>query len=71
MPKASKIDESSILEACEAAQREKKPNISKIAREYSISYDILRGRVRQGKQARSARIPINKTLNEYQKEALI
>ena len=57
MPKAPKIDESRIIEACEAAQREKKPNLAKIAREYAISYETLRGRVRRGQQPRSARIP--------------
>ena len=65
MPKAPKIDESHILEACEAAQREKKPNLAKIAREYDIPYEILRGRVRRGRQARNAYIPKNKALDEY------
>jgi ABC-type methionine transport system ATPase subunit len=71
MPKAPKIDESRVLEACEAAQREKKPNLAKIAREYDVSYEILRGRIRRGQQARSARIPKNKALDEYQEKALV
>lgn len=71
MPKAPKIDESRLLKACEAAQHEKKPNLAKIAREYDISYEILRGRIRRGQQARSARIPKNKALDEYQEKALI
>jgi hypothetical protein len=49
MPKAPKIDESRVIEACEAAQHEKKPNLAKIAREYDIPYEILRGRVRRGR----------------------
>jgi hypothetical protein len=36
MLKAPKFDESCILEACKAAKAEKKPNISKIAREYGV-----------------------------------
>ena len=71
MPKAPKIDEPRIIEACEAAQCEKYPNLAKIAREYDISYETLRGRVRRGQRPRSARIPQNKVLNEYQEEALI
>ena len=71
MPKAPKIDEPRIIEACEAAQCEKYPNLAKIAREYDISYETLRGRVRRGQRPRSARIPQNKVLDEYQEEALI
>ncbi|KAJ5521862.1 hypothetical protein N7527_005977 [Penicillium freii] len=71
MPKAPKIDESHVLEACEAAQREKKPNLAKIAREYDIPYEILRGRVRRGRQARNAYTPKNKALDEYQEKALV
>ncbi|KAI3222258.1 transcriptional regulator family: Centromere protein B, DNA-binding region [Penicillium roqueforti] len=71
MPKAPKIDESRVIEACEAAQHEKKPNLAKIAREYDIPYEILRGRVRRGRQARNAYIPKNKALDEYQEKALV
>ena len=71
MPKALKIDELRVIEACEAAYANKKPNLSKIAREYRVPYETLRGRVRQGKQARSAQKPINKALSDYQEEALI
>jgi hypothetical protein len=49
----------------------KNPDLAKIAREYGAPYGKLRGRVGQGKQARSANTPINKALNEYQEEALI
>jgi transposase-like protein len=71
VPKAPKIDESRVLEACEAAQCEKKPNLAKIAREHDVSYEILRGRIRRGQQARSARIPKDKALDEYQEKALV
>ncbi|KAJ5876199.1 transcriptional regulator family: Centromere protein B DNA-binding region [Penicillium soppii] len=71
MPKAPKIDEFRVIEACEAAQREQKPNLAKIAREYGVSYEILRGRVRRGQQARNAYTPQNKALNEYQEKTLV
>jgi transposase-like protein len=71
MPKSTKFTESNLLKACEAAQAQKKPNISKIAREYGVPYSTLRDRVKKGAQPRSARIPANKALKEYQEEALI
>lgn len=70
MPNQSKITESRVIEACEAAYAQKKPNLSLIAREYGVSYGVLRGRVRQGKQARTTQTPVNKALEEYQEEAL-
>ncbi|KAJ5160973.1 transcriptional regulator family: Centromere protein B DNA-binding region [Penicillium canariense] len=70
MSKHAEIDESRVIEACEAASAVEKPNLSKIAREYGVSYNILLGRVRQGKQARTTRKPNNKALDEYQEEAL-
>lgn len=70
MPNQSKIAERRVIEACEAAYAQKKPNLSLIAREYGVSYGVLRGRVRQGKQARTVQKPVNKALQEYQEEAL-
>lgn len=70
--KSTKSTESDLLKACEAAQaQKKKPNISKIAREYGVPYATLRDRVKKGAQPRTARIPANKALKEYQEEALI
>jgi hypothetical protein len=71
MPKSTKSTESDLLKACEAAQAQKKPNISKIAREYGVPYATLCDRVKKGAQPRTARIPANKALKEYQEEALI
>jgi hypothetical protein len=71
MPKGPKIDGSHVIEACEAAQCERNPNLAKIARKYDISYEILRGRICRAQQARSARIPKNKALDEYQGKALV
>lgn len=70
MPVSSKAPESRVIEACEAARAQKKPNLSQIARDYGVSYEVLRGRVRQGKQARTAQKPVNKALQEYQEKAL-
>ncbi|KAJ6114044.1 transcriptional regulator family: Centromere protein B DNA-binding region [Penicillium sp. IBT 18751x] len=44
MPVKPDIPESRINEACEAARAQKKPNLAKIAREYGVSYGVLRGR---------------------------
>jgi transposase-like protein len=71
MPKSIKYNESDLLKACEAAQAEKKPNISKIAREYGVPIGTLRDRVKHGRQPRAAQKPVNKALEGYQKEALI
>jgi hypothetical protein len=46
MPNQPKIPESRVIEACEAARAQKKPNLSKIAREYGVSYQMLWGRIR-------------------------
>lgn len=70
MPKHTKIDESRVIEACEAASAVKKPNLLKIAREYGVPYGVLRGRVRQGRHSATAKNPVNKALEEYQEEAL-
>ncbi|GFF90972.1 hypothetical protein IFM53868_06347 [Aspergillus udagawae] len=71
MPKSTKSTESNLLKPCEFAQAQKKPNISKIAREYGVPYATLRDRVKKGAQPRTARIPANKALKGYQEEALI
>jgi hypothetical protein len=46
MPKSIKYTESDLLKACEAAQAQKKPNFTKIAREYGVPLTTLRGRVK-------------------------
>ena len=68
MPKTSKIDESRIIEACDAAQAEEKPNITKIAREYGVPRTTLYDRVKKGTPTWK---PINKALEDYQEKALI
>ncbi|KAF4236562.1 hypothetical protein CNMCM8980_009552 [Aspergillus fumigatiaffinis] len=71
MPKSSKINESYLLEACKAVQAQKKPNISKIAREYGVPYGTLRDRVKKHVHPRTANKPVNRALKGYQEEALI
>lgn len=66
-----KFNESDLLKASEAARTQEKPNLSKIAREYGVPYTTLRDRVKNGRQPRTARKPVNKTLKGYQEEALI
>ncbi|KAJ5086191.1 hypothetical protein N7532_010962 [Penicillium argentinense] len=70
MPKIAESDESRMIEACEAARREEKPNITKIAREFGVNRRNLQNRVRKGMQARTARKPVNKVLDRAQEEAL-
>ena len=65
MSEKAKIQDSRVDKAIEAISSKKKPNLSKIAREYSVSYNILRSRLRQGKQPRTARKPINRVLEDY------
>src|ERR1700756_2461070 len=71
MPKTSKINESRMTEACEAARAKEKPNIAKIAREYGVPHTTLLDRVKKGTQARPTRKPVNKALEDYQEKALI
>jgi hypothetical protein len=71
MPKVIKFNESPMTRACEAAQAQAKPNISKIAREYGVPYGTLHDRVKKGSQPCAARKPVNKALQGHQEEALI
>jgi predicted transcriptional regulator len=71
MPEAPKFDESRMLEACAVAQAKKKPNISKIAREYGVPYQTLQNCVKSSSQAHTAQKLVNKVLKGYQEEALI
>ncbi|KAJ8234279.1 hypothetical protein LV156_004505 [Aspergillus fumigatus] len=68
MPKSSKINESYLLEACEAAQAQKKPNISKIAREYGVPYATLRDCVKKHVHPRLANKPYNQLAGVVKKD---
>lgn len=70
MPKTTQSDESRIVKACEATRREEKPNITKIAREFGVNRLNLHNRVKNSTRARSARQPVNKTLDRAHEEAL-
>ena len=65
MPKSSKINESYLLKACEAAQAQKKPNISKIAREYGVPYMTLHDHIKKHVHPRLANKLVNRALKGY------
>jgi hypothetical protein len=71
MPKTPKFDDARVNEAYEAACLQKKPNIAKIAREFGVPYRTLHGRVHGQRKPRTARIPANRALNQYQEAALV
>jgi hypothetical protein len=71
MPKTEESAESRMIEACEAAKREKNPNISKIAREYCVPRRTLHDRVKKGVHPRTANRIANTALDRAQEEALI
>ncbi|KAI9037743.1 uncharacterized protein KD926_000006 [Aspergillus affinis] len=70
MPKSCKVREERINEAAEYARCNKNLSIAKVARDFDVPYRTLHGRVSENRSPRTARIPQNKTLNEYQEEAL-
>ena len=60
-----KTYEERVSEACEAARGQKKPNLSKIAREFGVPYSTLRDRVKNGTQPRTTRKLVNKALEPF------
>ena len=62
--------EKRILEACIAAQGQKKPNISALARQYDVPYYRLRARI-HGRATRNTRSISIKTLDNSQEKTLI
>ncbi|KAJ5414461.1 transcriptional regulator family: Centromere protein B DNA-binding region [Penicillium cosmopolitanum] len=71
MPKSSKTDESRVSEACKAANALKKPNISRIARDFGVPYQTLYRRIRKGRTLISGRKPTNIALTDKQEQALV
>ena len=65
MPKSSKINESYLLKACEAAQAQKKLNISKITHEYSVPYATLYDYIKKHMHPQLANKLVNKALKGY------
>ena len=49
MPKSINFDESRLAEACQVALSYKKPNLTKIAREFSVDRKTLTRRVEMAK----------------------
>ena len=70
MPENSSEIEDRLSEALHAYHERKKPKIAPLAREFGVSYQQLRGRVR-GRKSRSARSGPNKALDNAQEQALI
>ena len=71
MSKTAEPTESRLIGACEAARREKKPNWSRIAREYGVPRITLRDRVKKGACPRTAKQPANRAIGSAQEEALV
>ena len=62
--------EKRILQACTAAQGQKKPNISALARQFNVPYQRLRARI-HGRANLSSRPISTKILDDIQEKALI
>jgi hypothetical protein len=65
MPKSINPTKSDLIKACEAAQAQKKPKFSKIAREYGVPLSTLCDCVKNGCQPHTARQLVNKALKGY------
>lgn len=71
MPKSSEFDESRIAEACDAVLSQKKPNITKIAREFGVSRQTLTRRVELAKSPITPTKSLKNLLEPYQEKALV
>lgn len=60
--------EARITEAIRTISREKRPNLSKLAREFAVPYSKLRHRVK-GRKSLVQRQPTSRKLNEAQELA--
>lgn len=70
MDDSSENIEGRILQACEAAKREKNPNIAALARKFRVPASRLRSRF-NGRQPRTARPSTNNRLDKAQEDALV
>lgn len=70
MPKSPNFDESRMAEAFAAAMALEKPNLSKIARKFDVSYTTLVSRVKKAKSPITPTKVQNKALEPYQEKAL-
>lgn len=62
--------ESRFIKACEAAKREVKPNITKIAREYGVPRRTLCNRFKKYEATKTLRKSVKRALNSPQEEGL-
>lgn len=70
MPDSYSDIEKQILEACTAAQDQKKPNISALARQFDVPYHRLRAHI-HGRATRNTHPILIKTLDDSQEKTLI
>ena len=71
MPKSSDFDESRLAEACKEVLSQKKPNIAKIAREFSVNRTTLADRVKKGRSHKNPPKSLKNVLQPHQEKALI
>jgi transposase-like protein len=70
MTKSANFDESRMAEACRLASGQKKPNITKIAREFNVSRTTLADRIKKAKTPTTPTTPLKNALSLYQEKAL-
>jgi hypothetical protein len=71
MPKSADFNEERMAKAFAAAMREKKPNFSKIAREFDVSRETLSKRVKKAKSPPIPQDSQRNALRAFQEKALI
>ena len=71
MPKSINFDESRLAEACQVALSSKKPNFSKIAREFGVARKTLANRVEIAKSPTTPTKSLRKVLEPHQEKALV
>ncbi|KAJ5224938.1 hypothetical protein N7468_006163 [Penicillium chermesinum] len=71
MPKSSNFSEDRMAKAVAFAIAEKKPNISKIAREFDVSRETLNSRIKKAKSSPTPKDSHRNNLRAFQEKALI
>jgi hypothetical protein len=71
MPKSTTFDESRIAEACQMVLSQRKPNITKIAREFGIDRKTLTRRVEMAKSPITPTKSLKNILKPHQEKALV
>lgn len=71
MPKSINFDESRIAEACQVVLSQKKPNITKIARQFGVDRKTLTRRVEMAKSPITPTKSLRNALEPHQEKALV